>query len=261
MTSRPVVVKLGGSVITDKAHLRTLREDHLQRLAGELAQVQGPLVVVHGAGSYGHVRARKHQVDEGTAGPATSRDASQVRLDVAELHGHVNQVLHDAGLAPAGIPGGALMELREGELGSFHAASIPTLLEHGFTPVTHGDVAPDTTRGFGIVSGDVLVEQLTRVLHPRLVVFATDVPGVLDADDAPIPHLTPDDALDLTTATGSTHPDVTGGMAGKLRHMAGIARGGTPVRVVDGTTAGTVLGATTGTPLTGTLLSAGGDHA
>lgn len=258
MTPRPVLVKLGGSVLTDKSQLRTLREDALPRLAGELADVRGPVVLVHGAGSYGHVRASKHQVHEGTSGAATPMDASRVRTDVLDLHRHVLAALQDAGLAPSGVPGAALTRLRNGEATTVHVTPVTDALRGGFTPVTHGDVAADTTRAFGIVSGDVLMEALARELRPRLAVFVTDVDGVLDPHGDTIPHLSPTAALDPTAAGGSGHPDVTGGMAGKLKHMARMAQDGTPVRVVDGTQPGRVLGATTGHPLTGTLICEGG---
>ena len=57
------VVKLGGSVITKKDEDKAeVRADVLARLAAEIAYAQAqkpsPLIVVHGAGPFGHVLAR-----------------------------------------------------------------------------------------------------------------------------------------------------------------------------------------------------------
>jgi len=60
-----LLVKLGGSVVTEKTHLRTPRSAAIRRLAGELASLREPLLIVHGAGSYGHILARRHRLNEG----------------------------------------------------------------------------------------------------------------------------------------------------------------------------------------------------
>src|SRR5438132_395502 len=65
-----LLVKLGGSVVTEKAHLRTPRPAAIHRLARELASVRQPLLVVHGAGSYGHILASRHRLNEGGSRPA-----------------------------------------------------------------------------------------------------------------------------------------------------------------------------------------------
>ena len=63
------LIKLGGSLITDKTSPRTLRRDVLDRLAQELesslAETPSAVVLGHGSGSFGHVAAKKHGTREG----------------------------------------------------------------------------------------------------------------------------------------------------------------------------------------------------
>ena len=59
-----LLVKLGGSVLTDKARLRRARPAAIARLAKELAGAPESLLVVHGAGSFGHILARRHRLDD-----------------------------------------------------------------------------------------------------------------------------------------------------------------------------------------------------
>ena len=63
-----VLVKVGGSAITDKATLEILKERELREFARQVAEVvQGGvrLVLVHGAGSFGHFQARQFRVKTG----------------------------------------------------------------------------------------------------------------------------------------------------------------------------------------------------
>ena len=63
-----VLVKVGGSAITDKATLEILKERELREFAQQVAEVVQSgvrLVLVHGAGSFGHFQARQFRVKTG----------------------------------------------------------------------------------------------------------------------------------------------------------------------------------------------------
>src|SRR2546428_11299186 len=107
-----LLVKLGGSVVTEKTHLRTPRSAAIRRLAGELASLREPLLIVHGGGSYGHILARRHRLNAG--GPTLPRRlaAAWGRAHVPEVDGAVVRSVNRAG--HAGIPGppSAVLALR-----------------------------------------------------------------------------------------------------------------------------------------------------
>ncbi|MBO5002704.1 uridylate kinase, partial [Methanocorpusculaceae archaeon] len=50
----PVIIKLGGSVITDKANPGVIHREVIAKLAAAIAEAKTPAVIVHGAGSLGH---------------------------------------------------------------------------------------------------------------------------------------------------------------------------------------------------------------
>ena len=58
--------------------------------------------------------------------------------------------------------------------------------------MTFGDVVLDKNMKFGICSGDQLMEALAKELHPRGMVFCTDVDGVFTAD----PTIDPEGKID-----------------------------------------------------------------
>src|SRR5438874_9113325 len=91
------IVKLGGSVLTDKSSYRTARSDVISRLARELAGYPD-LVVVHGAGSFGHVLAKERRLAEGGGAPM---DVARLRADVRDLQQTLVRALHEAGVPAA----------------------------------------------------------------------------------------------------------------------------------------------------------------
>src|SRR2546428_467144 len=50
----PVVVKLGGSAITDKSKASTARLEVIHNATKEIASYSGPMVLLHGGGSFAH---------------------------------------------------------------------------------------------------------------------------------------------------------------------------------------------------------------
>ena len=67
-----IFLKLGGSLITDKTQVETVRADVLTRLAAEIAQARREntalrLVLGHGSGSFGHVAAARRGTRQGVA--------------------------------------------------------------------------------------------------------------------------------------------------------------------------------------------------
>src|SRR5664280_2708581 len=65
ISTEPVILKLGGSVITDKGACEgVVREADLLRIAREVSEFRGKMIIVHGAGSFGHTYARKYGLDK-----------------------------------------------------------------------------------------------------------------------------------------------------------------------------------------------------
>lgn len=237
----PVIVKLGGSVITRKREAEHLRPKVLRRLSEELAAASGvPLVVLHGAGSFGHPGARKFGLarppDPGDSPSHRARGASIVATEVRRLHLAVLRELVRAGLSVGSVPPSTHSMNREGRLESLDPTPFRTLLDSGHTPVSFGDVVPDRAWGWSILSADAIAVSLASALHAERVVFVSDVPGVL-AGGAPgrprvVPDVTPE-VVEGLRPRGSG-PDVTGGIRGKVEAMLAIARAGVDAGLISG---------------------------
>jgi isopentenyl phosphate kinase len=242
-----VVVKLGGSLLTRKREVEKLRPKVLHRLAEELASVRAlPLVVLHGAGSFGHPGAAKFAL---AVAPDGSRPASErarggaiVAAEVRRLHLAVLRELVRAGFAPWSVPLAGVARNRAGTLAGLEVAPFRAALARGMLPVSFGDVVPDDAWGVSILSADTAATELARQLEAARVVFATDVPGLLEgtpgARRTVVAEVTDEVVAGLRPKAGAT--DVTGGIRGKLDAMLAIARAGADAALISGLTDGAV---------------------
>ena len=57
-----VILKLGGSVITTKSKPQTLNIQAIKNIAQVISNFDKPLIVVHGAGSFGHYFAKRFKI-------------------------------------------------------------------------------------------------------------------------------------------------------------------------------------------------------
>ena len=242
-----VVVKLGGSLLTRKREVEKLRPKVLHRLATELTEVRAvPLVVLHGAGSFGHPGAARFGLarppDRVHPPSERARGATVVASEVRRLHLAVLRELVRARLAPWSIPLAGIAMNRAGHLSGFEVAPFERALERGVLPVAFGDVVPDEAWGFSILSADTAAVELAHRLGAVRVVFATDVPGVLDTAGpdrrAVVPEVT--EGLVARLRPGPSARDVTGGIRGKIDAMLAIARAGADAALISGLTDGAV---------------------
>jgi len=256
----PVVVKLGGSVLTRKKEAARLRPKILHRLAEELAVPGGPpVVLLHGAGSFGHPGAVRWDL----ARPLTDssqrahrlRGAAIVSTEVRRLHGAVLQALVDAGLSPFSVPPQPISLNRGGKLSHLDLEPFRRALARGGVPVSFGDVVLDEEWEFSILSADTIAVELVRGLPSRRVLFVSDVEGVLAPASPgqrrrPIPRLTADVLESLRPADGVA--DVTGGIRAKAEAMLAAAGAGADAGLISGLRHGALSRALRGESVYGT---------
>ncbi|OPY33243.1 MAG: Isopentenyl phosphate kinase [Methanomassiliicoccales archaeon PtaU1.Bin124] len=245
-----MLVKLGGSVITDKSRYRTFRPEAVHRLAKEMAGSGQRLLVVHGAGSYGHVIAKKYDLHMGRKRPGQEKGVAHVSWDVRELDTLVIEALVHEGLDAVSLVPGSCTMLSDGKLTSVDLDKFRRYYDMGVTPVTFGDVALDDRREFGICSGDQMMEALAREFRPERAIFVTDVDGVFSCD----PHLDTEchliDEIDQSTLSSLPRSercdDVTGSIYAKIEYMLGIASFAKECLIINGNVPGRLAAALRG---------------
>jgi isopentenyl phosphate kinase len=227
-----IVLKLGGSVVTDKSTPETVDEAALERASEALAayRLADPgspadedrpgIVVVHGGGSFGHHHASEHGVDAttGTRDPAA---LWAIHDAMRRLNDRVTGALRAAGLSPAPVhPFSLAHRDATGDL-TLPTDGVAALVDEGFVPVLHGDGVVHRDRGVTVLSGDDLVVELARALAADRVGLCSTVSGVL-RDGAVTERVDSIDAV-ADVLGGDDGVDVTGGMAGKVDSLLGLA--------------------------------------
>ena len=253
--SPPVVVKLGGSIITRKKEPLRARPKIIDRLAREIAQAwQGghrPVIVLHGAGSFGHPGAERYGLTRPPrpSSPRSPRGGALTSYHVRTLHQRVLRGLLDGGLPAVSVPPFPIARNAQGTLQHFESEPFEQALDQGLVPVSFGDVVLDGDWGLSILSADTIARELARRLSAKRVLFVSDVAGVWRRDSVTgkprvIEHVTPD-VLEGLSRSGAG-PDVTGGIRGKVETMLEISRGGVPTGLISGLAHGLLVRAIEG---------------
>jgi isopentenyl phosphate kinase len=218
-----VMLKLGGSVITDKAGNDAVDLHRLAVIATALKESDFSGYIVHGAGSCGHPEAHRYHLDRG-ADRSNAVGIGVTHRAVSGLNRAVVEALQNEGIDAIGVHLLDSCLADDGRLVSAPVELLQRLTALGITPVLHGDVVLDRSRGACIISGDQVISVLAPQLQVGRVGLATDVPGVLSEGQV-IRTITPSDAAGLSIGISSS-VDVTGGMQGKIRELVALASAG-----------------------------------
>ena len=257
-----MVVKWGGAAITRKGARREALDEGaldacVEQLAGAWRERPGGLVLVHGAGCFGHWQAKEARVHEGWQG-ADRLGFARTRAAVTRLNSLVVSRLVAAGVPAVGLPAfPSWTTSGPGQLAGSSSAPVgaaASALGAGLLPVLHGDAVLDDNQGCSILSGDLLVRELALGLGACHAVFLTNVPGLFDRPPAdPGAELIREvlvggagedwawrgvdgrlrTGAEAHMAAGAAPDDVTGGVAAKVREAAGAAERGVPVLIAQ----------------------------
>lgn len=270
MDGELVLLKLGGSLITDKTVAYTPRLDVLAQLAVDLAEARRAnpalrLVLGHGSGSFGHTAAKQHGTRGGLQ-PGTNTNHywngfAEVWYQARQLNRFVIDALHKQGVPSLTIDPVSAVTASDGKLSRWDLAPLKAALAAGLVPVVHGDVIFDTLRGGTIFSTEDLFEHIARELHPGRILLA-GLEGAVWADypvsKQRVETISPATFDEIKRSIGASHgADVTGGMESKVRQMLDLAQEipGLTAQIFSGEQPGnlqkTLAGENLGTLITG----------
>lgn len=256
------ILKLGGSVVTDKEKPFTANVGNIRRLSEEVASSgPQPILVVHGGGSFGHPVAKEHGIGGGLKRRGQLAGFSRTHQAMVELNRVIVDALLDAGVPAFSLSPSTFITTTARRVTELDATIIRALLGHGMVPVLYGDAVLDTQQGFAILSGDQLVAVLAHTLRAERIVLGSDVDGVYTADpklagDARlIPRLSLRELDGMVRIGEALNTDVTGGMLGKVREAASAVEAGVEVVIVNAGEPGRVGAALRGEKVMGTVLT------
>ena len=260
-----ILLKLGGSVITDKSVPLSYQKEAVAKISHAIHDVieyGEPVVVVHGGGSYGHYYSVKHDMHT-DPDRYDLRGLAEVKNSMVHLNHLVLGTMFESGLNPYSCPpsvfvhgidkfysaGPGMQDPENRGMGTIRerVREIGEIAESGMCPVIFGDAMWSGPSESYILSGDTIMVMLADMLRPRLAIFATDVDGLYTAPDSGVLIRTMD--ADMAKGlVGSWRPmdcciespdpakknDVTGGMRRKVHSADMISAEGVDVLFVNG---------------------------
>jgi isopentenyl phosphate kinase len=259
------LIKLGGSLITDKDKPLTPRSEIIAQLAKEISAIadQNPqlkLIIANGAGSFGHQSAKKYHTIDGMIYDADKLGFCIIHQEVLDLNRLLAQVLLQTGLPVISLPPVTMAVTQNKQLRKIDFSVIENSLTAGLIPLVFGDVVFDQVIGSTILSADALLAELAQYFHTQhkfhiRLVNAGNYPGVYDQDGNVISHITPANYSEIKAFVGNSKSiDVTGGMAKKVQEFLSITSLGIDCWIIDGNIPGNLTNAILGKTAFGTLI-------
>ncbi len=231
-----ILLKIGGSILTDKSKERTIVPEKLKMIAKQIADSDvKELVLIHGAGSFGHPQALKHlQCGFNANGIWITHKT------VSQLNSILIEELQAYGIGALPVHPLNCSISNSGMIGYFDLNPIKMMLENDIVPVIHGDVVLDKYIKFSVLSGDQIIAHLARELKPHKVGVGTNVDGVLYKGRT-LRYLHPADFNRLKQEIkGSDSMDVTGGMLKKVSELVELANFGISSQIFNADVTGNI---------------------
>jgi len=262
MKQKLILIKLGGSLITDKAKAFTAREKVIRRLGEEIRKAVGKtkIIIGHGSGSFGHSVAAKYQTQKGII---NSKSVKGFPL-VADAARKINEIVIDIFLAKK-LPVVSFSPLSflftdNRKLQSKLLMPLAKSLEIGLIPVIYGDVIMDERTGFCIYSGEKVLNVIAQELNKNYditIIYCGETDGVYDASGETIAKINPQNFPNFKkNIGGSASIDVTGGMLHKVEESLLIAKElGIKTLIINGMVKRNLQKAILGKEVKGTVIS------
>jgi len=243
-----MIIKLGGSVITEKNKPFSLKSEILDDLIDQIVKAKQKCIVIHGAGSFAHPLAQKYDIVSGKNPKIKNQiyGLAETHSGVAKLNTIITNKFLEKGIATIPLQPSTLFHQDLQNLDNLHKI-INDLLDLNITPLLYGDIILGSDTKFSIISGDRIILEICKQFvlsekehHYQIskVIFCFDQDGLFVKDEKEKKKILLEckqEELDhLQFYTLQTKIDVTGGIKGKLQETKEICKLKIPVQLVNG---------------------------
>ena len=223
-----ILIKLGGSIITNKEKPLSPRKKIIENIVKHLKKIDESIIIVHGGGSFGHYWSVKYNMHTkpmkyNTHGVSIVKN-SMIELNKIILDTFLKNKLNPYCLPPTDFMSGdkpITNKIKE----------IKKIADAGLIPITFGDVLWYGHKKTYILSGDKIMTHLSKILKPRLCIFALNEDGLyFDLKSKKLIR----ELKGENPTISKNNMDVTGGMTRKVEEATNISKMGMDVFFVNG---------------------------
>ncbi len=248
-----IIIKLGGSILTDKNTPYSMRNEVINSLISQISDNyqtsnQPKIIVVHGAGSFGHPIANSFSIQNGlnlnipnqTLG-LTKTNQSVKKLNTKIVDGFLSRDIPVLSLTTSSV------FFQENSVLKFTGFNqIGSLLDLGIIPILFGDILLHDPKNFSIISGDRVIFEICKSFSSSVnakykinkIIFCFDKDGIIisntEKDSKVIQNIKSKDLNLISLKKFEDSIDVTGNIKGKLEEIKKICELGIPVQLING---------------------------
>ena len=213
-----ILIKLGGSIITNKEKPLSARRKTIDNLTKSLKKIKEPIVIIHGGGSYGHYWSVKYDMHTKER-KYDLRGVAIVKNSMIELNKIILDSFLKNRLNPYCLPPTDFMTRNKPI--TKKVKEVEKISKSGLIPVTFGDALWYGQNKTFILSGDKIMTHFAKILKPKLCIFALNEDGVYsDLKSKKLIH----ELKGERPSISENKMDVTGGMTRKIEEASKIAK-------------------------------------
>ncbi len=253
-----ILIKFGGSIITDKNVPYKARPDIIRRLAQELKKIKDVSIVLsHGVGSFAHTSAKKFG---GKKGYKSKWGIAKVAHDVMQINKIVMDILLEEGLPAVSLRPMSMMMASEGKLKKNLFEIVEETLSQGLIPVVYGDIIWDKKWKSTIYSGETTLNKIGIYLSKKgykinKIIQVGETNGVYDDKGNTIPSISKKNWKNIKQYVfSSKRIDVTGAMKHKIQNALSISASGIKTWILNGITPNELFKAISDRSIRGTVV-------
>ena len=237
-----ILLKLGGSLLTDKNEPFSLRDNILESSLNQIIESKKSIILIHGGGSFGHPIAKKYQISQGLNDSIKGQimGLSKTHEAMIKFNSIIIKKLLDKGCSAISVQPSSIFIQDFYEIIFKSIDPIEKMLELGIIPVLYGDILLSWDSSFTILSGDQIILKLCEKIQKfkiSKVIFGIEEDGIYIKDNGNEKlalKLNSIELANLKLAELDQKIDVTGGIKGKLETIKEILKFNIPVQIING---------------------------
>jgi len=238
------IIKLGGSLITNKNKPFSLRENVIRNAISEIVESGKKTVIVHGGGSFGHPIAKKYNIISGLDNSIKNQiyGLAKTHNVMTELNKYIVDEFIKKDISAMSIQPSSVF-IHDPEKGTdFNPEIIKLTLDLGIIPILYGDIILSRDGNFSILSGDTIILKLCESLKEfniSKVIFTMETDGL---------YIKNSESNEIELATSISYKqiesisianlkekiDITGGIKRKLESIKEILDLDVSVQLING---------------------------
>ncbi|MHA1542845.1 MAG: isopentenyl phosphate kinase [Candidatus Hodarchaeales archaeon] len=197
-----LILKIGGSSISNKMLLYkalktksnedikaalTLENSIIEQIAAEIGALfkggMKNMIILTGVGSPGHFTVLRYGLHKGFSGDVSQHiGLLDAQIAVNRLRQSLLEAFFKNGMPVVQVYASSIYESDKMRIIRGDTSNFERFLKIGVIPVISGDMVPDKTMGYSVLSGDQILLDLVKKFRPKKIILGSDVDGLFDSD-------------------------------------------------------------------------------